>query len=90
MELIAGDSLEDFRKAESARALPPTVNDLVEQRPPAPAGQGAVPGHLYAAAHLRHAVRPPAGALSPLRAALHGRRADPRGAPGPRLGHGRT
>ncbi|WP_405479020.1 PE-PGRS family protein [Streptomyces sp. NBC_00009] len=54
LELIAGDSLEDFQKAESARALLPAVNDLIEQQPPAPApapapaGQEAVPGHPYA------------------------------------------
>ncbi|MFF1731982.1 PE-PGRS family protein [Streptomyces sp. NPDC058247] len=45
LELIAGDSLEDFQKAESARSLLPAVNDLIhQQNPPAPAGQGALPG----------------------------------------------
>ncbi|MFB6853236.1 hypothetical protein ACFCWV_12095 [Streptomyces sp. NPDC056341] len=52
LELIAEDSPEDFQKAESARALLPAANDLIEQQPPAPApapaGQGAVPGHPYA------------------------------------------
>ncbi|MFB7755271.1 hypothetical protein ACFC18_37575 [Streptomyces sp. NPDC056121] len=52
LELIAEDSPEDFQKAESARALLPAANDLIERPPPAPApapaGQGAVPGHPYA------------------------------------------
>ncbi|MFI8792317.1 hypothetical protein [Streptomyces sp. NPDC055105] len=39
---------EDFQKAESALALLPAVNDLIEQRPPAPAGQVVAPGHPHA------------------------------------------
>ncbi|MCX5083455.1 DUF5706 domain-containing protein [Streptomyces sp. NBC_00401] len=54
---------------------------------PSPSSGGAGRGARapVRAAHVRHAVHPPAGARGPLRAALHGRRADPRGAPGFRL-----
>ncbi|MEU1202294.1 PE-PGRS family protein [Streptomyces sp. NPDC005813] len=46
LELIAGDSLEDYQKAESARSTLRAVDDLIEQQqaPPEPRdGQGALP-----------------------------------------------
>ncbi|WP_406340065.1 hypothetical protein [Streptomyces sp. NBC_00649] len=97
LELIARDSPEDFQKAESARALLPAVNHLIEQGA-SRSGAGSLSGSGGAgsgarapvrASHDRHAVRSPAGARGPLRA-LRGRRAGPRGAPGSRLGRGRA
>ncbi|MFE2991115.1 hypothetical protein [Streptomyces sp. NPDC059262] len=99
MELIAGDSLEDFQKAESARALLPTVNDLIEQQPPAhgqapapsqaPVGQGAMPGHPYAPPTTGTPYVPQQAPVAP-----YGRPTRPPGrpprCPGPRLGRGRT
>ncbi|WP_369248566.1 PE-PGRS family protein [Streptomyces sp. R41] len=41
LELIAGDSLEDFQKAESARSMLPKINDLIQQQ--AAPEQGALP-----------------------------------------------
>ncbi|WP_369261310.1 PE-PGRS family protein [Streptomyces sp. R35] len=54
LELIAGDTLEDFQKAESARSTLRAVNDLIQQQSsPAPDGgqaalpPGATPGQPY-------------------------------------------
>ncbi|WP_330306696.1 MULTISPECIES: PE-PGRS family protein [unclassified Streptomyces] len=54
LELIAGDTLEDFQKAESARSTLRAVNDLIQQQtsPAQDGGQaalpaGATPGQPY-------------------------------------------
>ncbi|MFE2303253.1 PE-PGRS family protein [Streptomyces sp. NPDC059445] len=45
LQVLAGDSLEDFQKAESARSTLRAVDELIQQQaPPAPRdGQGALP-----------------------------------------------
>ncbi|GGN83781.1 hypothetical protein GCM10011579_072920 [Streptomyces albiflavescens] len=50
LELIAGDSLEDFQRAESARSMLPKINDLIQQQAAPEQGAlppGATPGQPY-------------------------------------------
>ncbi|WP_406172718.1 PE-PGRS family protein [Streptomyces sp. NBC_00996] len=62
LELIAGDSLEDFQKAESARSMLPKINDLIQQQaapeqsalPP-----GAAPGQPYVPPQLPYPGQTP-------------------------------
>ncbi|MET7541280.1 hypothetical protein [Streptomyces sp. NPDC005507] len=85
LELLAGDSPEDFQETESARALLAGGQRL--DRAAASGSGGAGSG---ARASVRARPRParrtsPSRRPGPLRAALRGRRAHPRGAPGPRF-----
>ncbi|MET7922532.1 hypothetical protein ABZT43_00760 [Streptomyces sp. NPDC005349] len=68
LELLAGDSPEDFKETESARALLAGGQRLDRAAASGSGGAGSAARASVRAAPVRHAVRPPAGARGPLRA----------------------
>ncbi|MFF3915408.1 PE-PGRS family protein [Streptomyces sp. NPDC001852] len=91
LELIAGDTLEDFQKAESARSVLASVDDLIEQQdraaqtPPVAAPEalppGAVPAPSYAEPYAGPPAPPQAGGSEAVGTAVPGGGAAPGPAP---------
>ncbi|MBD0419157.1 PE-PGRS family protein [Streptomyces sp. TRM S81-3] len=83
LELIAGDTLEDYQRAEAARSTLHAVDELIQQRTAPAADQGALPpgaGRPYVPPQTPDA---PPGTAPPPAATLHSPSADDRHVPAP-------